>query len=52
MRVQLGQILDKRDKKTKKAQLALKSQKQKLGTGHDPCIQHHKGVGILSKPLL
>ena len=46
MNVQLGQILDKKYKKTKQAQLALlKSWEQKQGTVHASCAQYRQRGG-------
>ena len=39
-----------RHKKAKKHLPLLRCQEQKQGTGHDPCTQHHKGLGRLLKP--
>ena len=42
MHVQLGQILDQKIQRDRKIQLPLlRSLKQKQGTAHVPCIQHH-----------
>ena len=58
VQLQLGQISDKRHKKTKKSQLPfLKSKVQKQGfksenNVHASCTQHPKGVGKTPKPPL